>query len=158
MEIVMKPGVFTQLYTHLVFAVKYRERLLKIEIRPEVFSYISGIITNRKHKSIIINGVSDHIHILIGLNPNDKISDLVATIKRSSSTLINQQKWFRGKFHWQDGYGAFSYSRSQLEKVYRYIENQETHHKKNCFRKEYVNLLKQFKIEYNEKYLFEFFE
>ena len=77
----MKPGVFTQLYTHLVFAVKYRERLLNLDIRPEVFGYISGIITNRKHKSIIINGLSDHIHILIGLNPNDKISDLVATIK-----------------------------------------------------------------------------
>ncbi len=154
----MKPGVFTQLYTHLVFAVKYRERLLKKEIRADVFSYISGIITNRKHKSIIINGVSDHIHILIGLNPNDKISDLVATIKRSSSTHINQQNWFRGKFRWQDGYGAFSYSRSQLANVYRYIANQETHHKENSFRREYVNLLKQFKIEYNEKYLFEFFE
>ena len=152
----MKPGVFTQLYTHLVFAVKYRERLLKKEIRADVFSYISGIITNRKHKSIIINGVSDHIHILIGLNPNDKISDLVATIKRSSSTHINQQNWFRGKFRWQDGYGAFSYSRSQLANVYRYIENQETHHKENSFRREYGNLLKQFKIEYNEKYLFEF--
>ena len=154
----MKPGVFTQLYTHLVFAVKYRERLLKPEIRPEVFSYISGIITNRKHKSIIINGVSDHIHILIGLNPNDKISDLVATIKRSSSTHINQQNWFRGKYHWQEGYGAFSYSRSQLANVYRYIENQETHHKEQSFRQEYINLLERFKIEYNEKYLFEFFD
>jgi REP element-mobilizing transposase RayT len=81
MDIVMKLGVFTQLYTHIVFAVKYRERLLKREFRPEVFSYISGIISNRKHKSIIINGYTDHIHMLIGLNPNDKISDLVATIK-----------------------------------------------------------------------------
>jgi putative transposase len=158
MEIVMKPGVFTQLYTHIVFAVKYRERLLKKEIRPEVFSYISGIISNRKHKSIIINGVTDHIHLLIGLNPNDKISDLVATIKRSSSTLINQQNWFRGKFQWQEGYGGFSYSRSQLEKVYRYIENQEPHHKKHSFRQEYIKLLENFKIEYNEKYLFEFFD
>ena len=154
----MKPGAFTQLYTHLVFAVKYRERLLRKEIRSDVFSYISGIITNRKHKSIIINGVSDHIHILLGLNPNDKISDLVATIKRSSSLYINQQDWFRGKFHWQDGYGAFSYSRSQLEKVYKYIENQEEHHKENNFRSEYVGLLKRFKIEFDEKYLFVFFE
>jgi putative transposase len=158
METEMKPGVFTQLYTHIVFAVKYRERLLKKEIRPEVFSYISGIISKRKHKSITINGVSDHIHMLIGLNPNDNISDLVATIKRSSSTLINQQNWFRGKFQWQDGYGGFSYSRSQLEKVYRYIENQETHHKKHRFRQEYIKLLENFKIEYNEKYLFEFFD
>jgi REP element-mobilizing transposase RayT len=154
----MKPGVFTQLYTHLVFAVKYRERLLKTEIRPEVFSYISGIITNRKHKSIIINGVSDHIHILIGLNPNDKISDLVATIKRSSSTLINQHNWFKGKFHWQDGYGGFSYSRSQLENVYHYIVNQEIHHREHSFRQEYIKLLERFEIEYKEKYLFEFFD
>ena len=153
----MKLGVFTQLYTHLVFAVKYRERLLKKEIRSEVFSYISGIVTNRKHKSIIINGVSDHIHILLGLNLNDKISDIVASLKRSSSTFINQQGWFRGKFHWQDGYGAFSYGRSQLEIVYKYIENQEIHHKKYNFRNEYIGLLKRFKIEYDEKYLFEFF-
>lgn len=95
----MKPSVFTQLYIQLVFSPKYHERLLKKEIQPEVFSYISGIITNRKHKSIIINGMSDHIHILIGLNPNDKISDLVGTIKKSSSTFINENGWFRGKFH-----------------------------------------------------------
>ena len=98
MEIEMKPGVFTQLYTHLVFAVKYRERLLKKEIRTEVLSDISGTITNRKHKSIIVNGVPDHIHMLIGLNPNEKISDLVATIKRSSSIYINHQNWFGVSF------------------------------------------------------------
>ena len=154
----MKPGVYTQLYTHLVFAVKYRERLLNKDIRNEVFSYISGIITNRNHKSIIINGVSDHIHILIGQYPNDKISDLVASIKRSSSTFINQQKWFKGKFHWQDGYGAFSYSRTQLKKIYKYIENQENHHKEYSFRNEYISLLKRFNIEYDKRFLFEFFE
>jgi len=154
----MKPGVFTQLYIHLIFAVKYRERLLIKEIRSEVFSYISGIITNRKHKSIIINGMPDHIHIFIGLNPNDKISDLVGAIKKSSSTFINEKGWFRGKFHWQDGYGAFSYGRSQLENVYNYIKNQEIHHKKRHFREEYIELLNQFEIVYDEKYLFDFFE
>ena len=154
----MKPGVFTQLYTHLVFAVKHRDRLLKKEIRPEVFSYISGIITNRKHKSIIVNGVSDHIHILIGLNPNDKISDLVASIKRSSSLYINDRRFFHSKFHWQDGYGAFSYGRSQLDNIYRYIADQENHHKKRTFRQEYLQLLEKFEIEYDEKYLFEFFD
>ncbi len=153
----MKPGVFTQLYTQLVFAPKYRERLLKKEIQPEVFNYISGIITNRKHKSIIINGMLDHIHILIGLNPNDKISDLVGTIKKSSSTFINEKDWFRGKFHWQDGYGAFSYGKSQLDNVYNYIKDQEIHHKKSSFRDEYIALLKRFEIEYDEKYLFNFF-
>jgi len=154
----MKPGVFTQLYTQLIFAPKYHERLLKEEIRPEVFSYISGIITNRKHKSIIINGMSDHIHILIGLNPADAISDLVGAIKKSSSTFINEKSWFRGKFHWQDGYGAFSYGRSQLDNAYQYIKNQEIHHRKWTFREEYVDLLKRFEIEYDERYLFEFFE
>ena len=153
----MKPGVFTQLLTHLVFAVKYRDRLLKKEIRDEVFSYISGIITNRKHKSLIINGVLDHIHILIGLNPNDTISDLVGTIKKSSSTFINQKNWFPGKFHWQDGYGAFSYGKSQLDSVYKYIANQEAHHKKRTFREEYIEFLKKFEIEYDERYLFDFF-
>ena len=98
----MKSGVFTQLYTHLVFSPKYRDRLLIKEIRPEVFKYISGIITNRKHKSIIINGMLDHVHILIGLNPNDKISDLVGTVKKCSPTFINDKSWFLGKFHWRD--------------------------------------------------------
>ncbi|KHE91200.1 MAG: IS200/IS605 family transposase [Candidatus Scalindua rubra] len=154
----MKPGVFTQLYTQLVFAPKYRERLLKKEIQPEVFSYISGIITNRKHKSIIINGMPDHIHVLIGLNPDDKISDLVGTIKKCSSTFINEKGWFRGKFHWQDGYGAFSYGKSQLDNVYNYVKNQDIHHKKGTFREEYIELLKRFDIEYDKKYLFNFFE
>lgn len=105
--------------------------------------------------------MSDHIHILIGLYPNDKISDLVGAIKKSSSTFINKKDWFRGKFHWQDGYGAFSYSRSQLDDVYHYIKNQEIHHRKSTFREEYIELLKRFEIEYieyNEKYLFEFFD
>ena len=154
----MKPGVFTQLYVHIVFAVKYRERLLTKEMRDELFKYISGIITNRKHKVIIINGIADHIHILIGLNPNDKISDLVACIKRESSSFINEKKWFRGKFHWQDGYGAFTYSRSQLDNIYKYILNQEIHHKKRTFREEYFELLERFEIKFDEKYLFEFFD
>ena len=154
----MKPGVFTQLYIHLVFSPKYRDRLLTKEISSELFRYISGIITNRKHKSIIINGMLDHAHILFGANPNDKISDLVGCIKKDSSTFINEKKWFRGKFHWQDGYGAFSYGRSQLNAIYNYIANQEIHHKKRTFREEYTELLKKFEVEYDEKYLFEFFD
>jgi len=154
----MKPGAFTQLYVHIVFAVKYRERLLTKKIRSELFKYISGIINNRKHKVIIINGVADHVHILIGLNPNDKISDLVGCVKRESSSFINDKKWFRGKFHWQDGYGAFSYGRSQLDDVYKYIANQEKQHTKRTFREEYVDLLKRYEIKFDEKYLFDFFE
>jgi len=154
----MKPGKFTQLYIHFVIAVKYRRRLLRAEIRPYIFRHMSAILTNRDHKSIIVNGVSDHIHILIGMNPDDKIADLVATIKRSSSLFINKQNWFNGNFHWQDGYGAFSYSRSQISRVFGYIENQEIHHNEETFRSEYIKLLKQYNIKYDERYLFDFFE
>lgn len=153
----MKPGVFTQLYTQLVFAVKYRDRLLTKEMRAEVFSYMSGILTNRKYKSIIINGMSDHVHILFGSNPNDKLSDLVACLKRDSSSFINEKNWFKGKFHWQDGYGAFSYGRSQLDRIYNYILEQEKHHNRRTFNEEYTELLKKFNVEYDKKYLFEFF-
>ncbi|MGE5848447.1 MAG: IS200/IS605 family transposase, partial [Ignavibacteria bacterium] len=153
----MKPGVFTQLYIHIIFSPKYRERLLIKEIRNRVFSYISGIITNRGHKSIIVNGMSDHIHILIGENPNDKISDLVGSIKKDSSAFINDNDFLNGNFRWQDGYGAFSYGRSQLDSIYNYIANQELHHKKRTFKEEYQELLKKFSIDYQEKYLFEFF-
>ena len=154
----MKPGVFTQLYIQLVFSPKYRDRLLTKEIRTELFSYMSGIVTNRKHKSIIINGMPDHVHILIGANPNDSISDLVASLKRDSSSFINSKKWFKGKFHWQDGYGAFSYGRSQLDKIYNYILNQEKHHAERTFCEEYKELLRKFEVKYKEKYLFEFFD
>ena len=154
----MKPGVFTQMYIHIIFAPKYRERLLKEEIRSEVFSYISGIITNKGHKSIIVNGVIDHVHILFGLNPKESISDIVGSIKRDSSTFINDKKMFNGKFHWQDGYGAFTYSRSQLNAVYKYILNQEVHHKKRTFREEYMELLSKFEVPYDKRFLFDFFE
>lgn len=154
----MKPGVFTQLYVHVVFSPKYRERLLAKEIRGEIFSYMSGILTNRGHKSIIINGMADHAHILFGENPNDKLSDLVGCIKRESSVFINGKGWFRGSFHWQDGYGAFSYGRSQLDTVYKYIANQEEHHRIRTFREEYTELLNAFAIKYDDKYLFEFFD
>ena len=154
----MKPGVFTQLYIHLIFSPKYRDKLLVKKVRSEIFSYMSGIIKNRKHKSIIINGALDHVHILIGANPNDKISDLVGCIKKESSTFINNKNFFNGKFYWQDGYGAFSYGRSQLNAIYNYIANQEYHHIKRTFQEEYSALLKKFAIEYNKKYLFEFFD
>jgi putative transposase len=154
----MKPGTFTQLHIQLIFAVKYRECLLNKSQREELFKYISGIIENKKCKSLIVNGYSDHIHVFTGLNPSISISDLVHDIKRNTSVFINQEKhWFHGKFSWQDGYGAFSYSRSQVKDVYQYILNQETHHSKRPFRAEYLYLLNKFEIEFEEKYLFEFF-
>jgi len=139
----MKPGTFTQLYIQFVFAVKNRDAVLSNRIRKRVFEYISGIITNMQHKSIIVNGVSSHVHILIGLNPSKSISDTVKEIKRSSSVFINSEKLCAGKFEWQEGYGAFTYSRSQLDYVYKYILNQEEHHKKKPFKEEYIDFFEE---------------
>jgi REP element-mobilizing transposase RayT len=154
----MKPGSFTQLYIHMVFSPKYRESLLHSRFTSELYSYMGGLLNQKKHKSIIMNGRPDHIHVLVGLNPNISISDTVADLKRSSSLFINEKKWLPGKFQWQDGYGAFSYGRSQLDTIYQYILNQEKHHKKMTFREEYIALLRKFEVEFEEKYLFEFFE
>lgn len=154
----MKPGVFTQLYVQIVFAVKSRQCLLRNkEYNEIIFSYISGIITSLKNKSIIVNGIEDHIHIFVGLHHTMSISELVSTIKKSSSSFINDKQLFNNKFTWQSGYGAFTYSQSQVEKVYTYIQNQEKHHKKATFKQEYIALLTKFGIEYNDKYLFSFF-
>ncbi len=154
----MKPGVFSQVYLHFVFSPLHHQSLLLEEYQTEIFSYISGIITNRKNKSIIINGMPDHIHILIGWNPSDHVPDLVACIKRESSKFINSKNWFRGKYYWQEGYGVFSYSRSQINRIYKYIADQKEHHKMRSFKDEYTGLLKKYEITYDEKYLFNFFE
>lgn len=144
------------MYVHLIFAVKNRDAMLNKEIRARVFEYISGIITNMGQKSIIVNGVSNHVHILIGFNSSISISEAVHEIKRNSSLFINKEKLCKGKFAWQEGYGGFTYSRSQLENVYRYIQNQEKHHEKSSFKNEYVQFLKKFEVEYDERFLFDF--
>jgi putative transposase len=154
----MKPGTYTQLYVQLVFAVKNREALLQKDIRHRVFEYMSGILREMKHKSIIINGVSDHAHVFLGLNPVISISDTVHEIKRSSSLLINSEKLSKWKFQWQEGYGAFTYSKSHIDNVYNYILNQEEHHKKKTFRKEYIEFLEKYEVEYDERFLFDFFD
>jgi REP element-mobilizing transposase RayT len=154
----MKPGTFTQLYEQLVFAVRFRECLLNRSKQIVVFSYISGILKNLKHKSLIVSGYSDHVHIFYGRNPSISTSDTVSAIKKSSAWFVNEQKWFPGKFQWQDGYGAFSYSRSQVGDVYNYVAKQEEHHRAKRFKDEYVEMLKMEQIEFDERYLFEFFE
>ncbi|MCU0474230.1 MAG: IS200/IS605 family transposase [Bacteroidales bacterium] len=154
----MKPGTFTQMYVQLVFAVKNRDAELKKDFRGRVFEYMSGIITNLKHKSIIINGTSNHVHILLGLNPSVSISDTVHDIKRSSSLFINNEKLCPCRFSWQEGYGGFTYSRSQIEDVYNYIENQESHHKERTFREEYIDTLTKNEIEFNQQFLFDFWD
>ena len=154
----MKPGTFTQMYVQLVFAVKNRKALLTPEIRPQVFKYISGIVSEMKHKSIIVNGVSDHVHVFIGLHPSVSVSDTVHDIKRGSSLYINKERLSRFHFSWQEGFGSFTYSKSHIDRVYNYILNQEMHHKKENFRKEYIKFLERFDIEFQERYLFDFFD
>lgn len=151
-------GTFSQIYIQVVFAVKGRENLIGKQWKDQLHKYIAGIITGKDQKSIIVNGMSDHIHAFIGLRPAMAISDLVRDIKNNSSNFINDKKFVKGKFSWQEGYGAFSYSHSQIEKVYNYILNQEEHHQKKTFREEYIGLLKKFEIDYNEKYLFDWIE
>ena len=148
-------GTFSQIYIQYVFAVKGRENLLLNPWRDEVFKYIAGIIKRKNQKPIIVNGVADHVHAFVGLIPSMNISDLIKDIKNNSSNFINERKYLKGKFSWQEGYGAFSYAHSQIESVYQYIANQEQHHKKKTFREEYIDFLKKFEIEFNEKYLFE---
>ncbi len=146
-------STYTQLYIHIVFRVKNYQMSLPKDSRTKIYKYMTGIIKNLGHKPITINGVSDHCHILVGMNPEKTISDLVKEVKRSSTNFINEKKLVRGKFYWQDGYGAFSYSRSQLEPLINYIKNQEEHHKKKTFREEYVEILDKFGIEYDAKWI-----
>jgi REP element-mobilizing transposase RayT len=149
---------YTQLYTQLVFAVKYREALILPDWEGQLYRYITGIIQNRKHKLMAINGMPDHIHIFISMNPDDAISDLVREVKKASTDFIKAQKLCPFKFQWQAGYGAFSYSKSHSPKVIRYVLNQKEHHRKKTFREEYIALLKAFEVAYQDQYLFDFFD
>ena len=149
---------FSQIYIQIVFAVKGRQNLISENWKDEVNKYISGIITNKGQKSIIVNGMPDHIHAFIGLKPSMAISDLVRDIKNNSSNFINKNRFVKGKFSWQEGYGSFSYSQSHIEQVYNYILNQEQHHHKKTFKEEYIEILQKFQIEYDEKHLFEWIE
>ena len=148
-------GTFSQIYIQYVFATKGRENLLQKPWRDEVFKYMAGIIKGKNQKPIIVNGVEDHVHVFVGIKPAISISELVRDIKNNSSNFINEQKFIKGKFSWQEGYGVFSYAHSQIESVYQYIANQEEHHKKKTFKDEYIDFLQKFEIEFNEKYLFD---
>jgi putative transposase len=149
-------GTYSQIYLQVVFAVKGRENLIGKTWKEELYKYISGIITAKEQKAIIINGMPEHIHAFIGLKPSMRISDLVRDIKNNSSKFINGKGLAKGKFSWQEGYGVFSYSHSHIERVYNYILNQEEHHRKKTFKEEYLDLLKKFEIDFKEEYVFEF--
>lgn len=146
-------NTYSQMYIHVVFAVKKRESLIKDQYREQIQRYITGIIQKRNSKMISIYCMPDHTHLFIGLNPSTSLSDLIRDIKAGSSKYINEQDWFQSKFNWQEGYGSFSYSRSFIPRVANYIENQAEHHKKKSFKDEYIEWLKKFEVDYDEKYL-----
>ena len=148
------PNTYTQLYIHFVFAVKYRAALLNNNWDDRLRLYITATTQNNGHKMLAINNMPDHLHMLIGVNPAQSISDLMRLVKGDSSEWINKEKLTPTKFQWQEGYGAFSYSKSQIDKVVKYIINQQEHHKKHTFLDEYRQLLTSFDIDFDERYIF----
>lgn len=149
---------YSQIYIQIVFAVKGRDSLIRDEWKTDLFKYISGIISRKQQKPIIVNGTSNHVHAFVGLKPTMSVSDLTRDIKNNSSSFVNENHWAMGKFMWQEGYGAFSYSHSQIEQVYKYIFNQEQHHKIKTFREEYIELLKKFEVQFKIEHLFDWVE
>ncbi len=151
-------NTYTQLRVQLVFAVKGREKMIPKTHRIQVEKYVTGLVQKRNHKLLAIYLMPDHIHILIGWHPAQSIAKLVEEIKKASRAFIKMQPWMPFDFEWQNGYGAFSYSKSQTDVVVKYILNQEAHHKKRTFREEYIEMLKKAEIEFEEKYLFDFYD
>ena len=148
------PNTYTQLYVHCVFAVKYRMAVIEPEWEDQLHKYITGIVNNNGHKLLAINSVKDHLHMLVGLNPKQSISDIMQLVKGDSSEFINKKGYTKRKFHWQEGYGAFSNSKSQIDAVVKYIINQKQHHQNKSFRDEYLDILKDYSVDYDEKYIF----
>jgi len=151
-------NTYTQIYIQAIFAVRGRQNLLRRENREELHKYITGIVRNAKHKLIRINSVQDHVRILVGAKPDIALFDLVRDIKANSSRFINEKRWVKGRFNWQEGFGAFSYSHSHLDRVIKYIDRQEEHHGKKTFREEYLGLLEKFQVEYDQRFVFEWVE
>lgn len=151
-------NTYTQLNVQTVFAVKGRENIITSNFRTQLFEYISGILKNSKQFPLAVNGYKDHVHIFFELNPNSSLSDILEIVKANSSKWINSNKFVLGRFEWQRGYSGFTYSRSQRNEVIRYIINQESHHKKRTFKEEYLEMLKNSEMEYDERYIFEFYE
>ncbi len=151
-------NTFSQIYLQFVFAVKHRQSLIDKVNKEELHKYITGLVRNRKAKMLAVNCMPDHIHLFVGFKPVVLISDFVKEIKVESNEFINNKKWVKGKFSWQEGYGVFSYSHSHIDTVVKYILNQEKHHQKKTFKQEYFQFLKKFEIPFEEKYLFDFIE
>lgn len=146
-------NTYTQIHIQTVFAVQDRQSLIKNEWKQELYKYITGIIQSNNHKVLQINGMTDHIHILFGMRPTQSLSDLMKHVKQDSSKWINTKGFVNGKFSWQSGFGAFSYSKLEVPKIIDYIKYQEEHHKKKTFHEEYLQLLNEFNIEFDERYI-----
>ncbi len=151
-------NTYSQIYIQVVFSIQGRTSLIMPAWEDELFKYITGIVQNKGQKMLAINGMPDHIHFFIGLKPSCCLSDLVREIKKSSNEFIKEKRFVKSSFNWQEGFGAFSYSYSQLTDVINYIQKQKEHHKKLTFREEYLNFLKRFNIEYDERYLFDWID
>ena len=148
------PNTYTQIYIQFIFAVENRISLISTKWEEELRKYITGIVQKKNHKMIAINGMPDHLHIFVGLHPTQSVSDLMKAVKGDSSEWINNNKLVKGKFRWQEGYGAFSYGRSQIDRVYKYIMDQKKHHEKKTFIDEYMELLEKFGVDYDPRYVF----
>jgi putative transposase len=148
------PNTYTKVHLQFIFAVKYRLALIHPSWEDNLYKYITGIVQSNNHKLLAINGMPDHIHVFVGMRPNQSVSDLLQEIKRDSSAWVNNHEYTGRKFQWQEGYGAFSYGASQVNAVIKYILNQKTHHRKKTFLAEYVEFLNRFNIEYDERYIF----
>jgi REP element-mobilizing transposase RayT len=147
-------NTYSQIYIQIVFAVEGRQNLIDPKHNDELQKYITGIVTARSQKLIAINNMPDHVHVLIGQKPDSALSDLVSDIKAGSTNFISRKRWVKGRFNWQEGFAAFSYSRSQLDTVIRYVKNQQKHHQRHSFRDEYIKLLDRFDVPYDERYIF----
>ena len=147
-------NTYHQIHIQGIFAVKKRSGLIQKEWRDELYKYVTGIIQTYDHKLLAINGMPDHVHVFFGMRPTQSLSELMQHIKQDSSKWINEKKFINEKFEWQQGFGAFSYSKSQASRVITYVQNQEIHHRKITFLDEYKKFLEKFEVDYNEQYLF----
>ena len=151
-------NTYTQIYIHVIYAVRQRDALISPLWKERLHKYITGIIRNQGHKLLAINTMPDHVHMFIGMKPDGALSDLVRDVKRDSTNFVNQEIRPQRKFAWQEGFGAFSYSHAQIDSVVKYILNQQEHHRRKTFREEYESMLKEFAVEYNARYVFDWLD
>jgi len=151
-------NTYTKIYIHLIFAVQNREALISPEWESQLYKYITGIVQNKGQKMLAINGTQSHVHLFLGLQPDCVVSNLVREIKKSSNAFIKDKQFTRFRFHWQSGFGAFSYADSQIDSVVKYIMNQKEYHTKKTFKEEYIAFLDIFQVDYDPKYLYEWIE